>query len=70
VTNAVRHASADNLWIEVAPGADGTRVRAWDDGRGAATLRQGTGLAGMRERFEQLGGHVAFVTGRGEGFSV
>ena len=70
VTNAVRHSGADNLWIEVCPGPDGTRLRAWDDGRGAADVRAGNGLAGMRERFEQLGGQVAFSAVPGGGFRI
>lgn len=70
ITNAVRHADADNLWIEVGPEPGGTRVRAWDDGRGTAGLRPGNGLDGMRERFEQLGGRVAFSSQPGRGFHV
>jgi len=70
VTNTVRHAAADNLWIEVSTDNGRIRVRACDDGGGTAELRPGNGLLGMRERFELLGGHVCFATGRGEGFRV
>lgn len=69
VTNAVRHADADNLWIEIAAGADGRlTLRAHDDGRGAGRLQLGHGLTGMRERIEQLGGAVSFD--QGPGFEV
>jgi signal transduction histidine kinase len=70
VTNTVRHASADNLWIEVRSGPSGTVVRARDDGMGAATVRPGNGLTGMRERLEQLGGELSYRSGAGEGFRV
>jgi signal transduction histidine kinase len=70
VTNAVRHAAADNLWIEVSQSNGCARVQAWDDGEGAAEVRPGNGLAGMRERFEQLGGQVSFGSALGEGFRV
>jgi signal transduction histidine kinase len=61
VTNAVRHADADNLWIEIGGSGHGATVlRAYDDGRGARSLRLGNGLTGMRERIEQLGGTVDF----------
>jgi signal transduction histidine kinase len=70
VTNTVRHASADNLWIEVRSGPSGTVVRARDDGRGAATVRPGNGLTGMRERLEQLDGDLSWRSGAGEGFGV
>ena len=70
VTNTVRHAGADNLWIEVSSGPSGTVVRARDDGMGAVTVRPGNGLTGMRERLEQLGGELSYRSGAGEGFRV
>jgi signal transduction histidine kinase len=61
LTNTLRHAEADNLWIEVRRGADGgTVLRTRDDGRGAATLELGNGLTGIRERLEELGGTASF----------
>ena len=34
ITNTLKHATARNLWITLAPVAGGITVRAWDDGRG------------------------------------
>jgi signal transduction histidine kinase len=70
VTNAVRHARAENLWIEVERSSQGIRIRARDDGCGAAAIAHGHGLAGLRERVEQRGGAVSFDTAPGEGFRV
>ncbi len=70
LTNAVRHASARNLWLELAQGPDGLELRARDDGRGAGAVRPGNGLTGMRERLEQLGGRLAFESIPGSGFQV
>jgi signal transduction histidine kinase len=70
VTNTIRHADADNLWIELRGSPSGTVVRARDDGRGAETVRPGNGLTGMRERLEQLGGELSWRSGAGEGFRV
>jgi signal transduction histidine kinase len=70
ITNALKHATASSLWIQLAPIAGGITVRARDDGRGAPLLQPGTGLTGMRERFAQLGGEVAVTTKAGEGFAV
>ena len=70
VTNAVRHARAENLWLEVEREDGGIRIRARDDGCGAAAIAHGHGLAGLRERFEQRGGAVSFDTAPGEGFRV
>ncbi len=70
VTNAVRHARAENLWLDVERSTEGIRIRARDDGCGATAVAQGHGLAGLRERFEQRGGAVSFDTAPGEGFRV
>ena len=70
VTNAIRHAHAANLWIDVAQ-ADGLlEVRARDDGRGAREIRPGHGLAGMRERVELMGGRLAVNSAPGSGFTL
>lgn len=63
VTNGIRHARAENLWMELdqAPGA--LRLVARDDGVGLAALVPGAGLAGIRERAAELGGSVS-VEGR------
>ncbi|WP_199431260.1 sensor histidine kinase [Qaidamihabitans albus] len=61
VTNAIRHAEAENLWIHVGhSGSGGITLSARDDGRGVVLLRAGNGLTGVRERVEQLGGAVSF----------
>jgi signal transduction histidine kinase len=65
VTNAARHAQADTLLIEVKREGDAVRVTAKDDGKGAGSIREGNGLRGLRERFEELGG--SFEIDRAEG---
>lgn len=70
VTNAVRHAEARNLWIEVVQGPDGLEVKARDDGRGSARFAPGLGLTGMRERIEEAGGRLEIATEPGRGFSL
>src|SRR6266849_3815907 len=63
ITNAVRHSEAQNLWIESNKTADGVEVRARDDGIGVKQLKPGNGLTGMRERIEQVGGHLEIESG-------
>jgi signal transduction histidine kinase len=59
VTNALRHARAQNLWIKIARGEDGAiSVDARDDGCGATVVRTGGGLSGMRARLEEMGGFL------------
>ncbi len=70
VTNAARHAGAENLWIEIRRSDGGLEVRARDDGRGAGQVSPGQGLTGMRRRLEELGGRLKFSSVPGEGFQV
>lgn len=71
VTNAVRHSNASNLWLQVTPDGEGVRLVARNDGSARqAVSSPGSGLLGMRERVEALGGRLAVRTGAGFGFTV
>jgi signal transduction histidine kinase len=71
VTNAVRHSEAANLWLEVTSDGEGVRLVARNDGGArAAAPSPGSGLLGMRERVECLGGRLAVGTGADFGFTV
>jgi len=70
ITNTLRHGGARNLWLAVEAGDEGVRLISRDDGRGADAFRLGHGLSGVRERFEEQGGEIAFESERGRGFRV
>jgi len=70
ITNAMRHADAGNLWISIERRAGGIALTARDDGRGVEIVTYGHGLRGMRERFEELAGHVEFSSKPGGGFHI
>jgi signal transduction histidine kinase len=70
VTNSVRHAQAENLWLKLEEQGGTLELSARDDGRGAAALQPGNGLRGMRERLERAGGTLLIRTAPGEGFSL
>lgn len=71
ITNAVRHANARNLWIQVWRESEGQVViQAHDDGVGADGIVVGNGLRGMRERLYQCGGELQIETRRGQGFRL
>lgn len=71
VTNAVRHAEASNLWLQVTSDGEGVRLLARNDGSARPTASSpGSGLLGMRERVECLGGKLAVRTGVDFGFTV
>ena len=59
LTNAAKHAHASSVQVDVA-GADGVlRVSVRDDGVGGADPARGSGLVGLRDRVEALGGTIA-----------
>lgn len=70
ITNAVRHAHAENLWIQLTADESGLRLEARDDGRGVTELMPGNGLRGMRERIKELGGRLEIVTRENAGFRI
>jgi signal transduction histidine kinase/uncharacterized protein YoaH (UPF0181 family) len=58
LTNAAKHAHATVVDVEVTA-ADGTlHVRVRDNGRGGAHFGYGTGLVGLKDRAEALGGRI------------
>jgi signal transduction histidine kinase len=65
----LRHAQARELLVEIQQSASGVVIRARDDGHGGDGV-EGHGLAGMRERFESLGGKLSISSAPGRGFSV
>jgi signal transduction histidine kinase len=71
ITNAVKHAEASNLWLQVTADGEGVRLLARNDGspRPAASS-PGSGISGMRERVEQLGGRLAVRKGGDFGFTI
>jgi signal transduction histidine kinase len=63
VSNSIRHAGARNIWIGLRVNAAEVELTARDDGVGTGALRPGGGLAGLRERLEELGGSLVVDAG-------
>ena len=70
ITNSVRHAQAENLWIRLSMTRDGLAMSARDDGIGADKVAVGNGLKGMAERLKQLGGKLEIESEPGTGFAL
>ena len=70
ITNSVRHARAENLWLSLVQDEDGVVLTARDDGRGVNEVEAGNGLRGMAERLRQMGGELKIETSPGAGFSL
>jgi signal transduction histidine kinase len=70
LTNTAKHASATvaDVRVETVEGVLHVRVR--DDGRGGADLTGGSGLVGLTDRVEALGGRLALHSPTGAGTAV
>jgi GAF domain-containing protein len=70
LTNAAKHAGASDADVQVDSGEGVLRVRVRDDGRGGADLSRGSGLVGLTDRVEALGGRLALHSPLGAGTAV
>jgi signal transduction histidine kinase len=70
LTNAVRHARASAIKIEAHTAGDILHLAIRDDGVGGAAFTGGTGLAGLKDRVEALGGRIVLDSPPGAGTSL
>jgi signal transduction histidine kinase len=70
VTNAAKHAQAQSLSVAVAATDGNLVVTVADDGVGGAEAGGGSGLTGLADRVEALGGRLEVASPRGEGTRV
>jgi signal transduction histidine kinase len=70
LTNVARHAQASVVSIEVVERDGALELSIRDDGIGGADTRRGTGLIGLKDRVEALGGRMDVNSTRGEGTSL
>jgi signal transduction histidine kinase len=70
LTNVAKHAQATQATIAVRREGWLATVEVADDGRGGAKPTDGSGLVGLRDRVEALGGSLALTSARGRGTTV
>src|SRR5438876_2213206 len=72
LTNALKYAHPRNFETRLSCNANELRLELHDDGDGFKVSEQhdGFGLAGMRERVEQMGGKLTIASSRGKGTKV
>jgi signal transduction histidine kinase len=70
LTNAAKHAHASAVVVEVEPVDGALVVCVRDDGIGGAKPGRGSGLVGLRDRVEALGGRISVQSAPGAGTSV
>jgi predicted ATPase/signal transduction histidine kinase len=70
LTNAAKHSRASAVSVEVEVAGEVLRVAVRDDGVGGVDLVRGTGLVGLNDRVEALGGRIFLDSRRGAGTSL
>ncbi len=70
LTNAAKHADATLIVVTATAGQERLRIVIVDDGRGGADLTNGSGLVGLSDRVEALGGQLVVTSPSGVGTTV
>jgi signal transduction histidine kinase len=70
LTNAAKHAQATAADIEATASDRILHVRVHDNGRGGAGFSKGSGLVGLKDRAEALGGHLDLHSPSGGGTTL
>ena len=70
LTNAAKHSQASTVTVSVAACDETVRLSVSDDGIGGADLRKGSGLIGLKDRVQALGGHIAITSHPGDGTTL
>ncbi len=70
LTNASKYAAASAVRIHIAPEAGALLVEVADDGRGGADATAGTGLRGLADRVDALGGRFELDSPAGAGTRI
>jgi len=70
LTNAAKHASAMRVWVSLRAPDDMLLLSIRDDGVGGADPSRGSGLTGLSDRIQALGGQLQIESPRGSGTSI
>ena len=70
ITNTVKHARAKHIRVALSREGDDLMIAIEDDGAAAGEIREGSGLRGMRERIEELGGDIEVASESQRGTAV
>ncbi|WP_231988742.1 ATP-binding protein [Mycobacterium sp. 1274761.0] len=70
LTNAAKHSQASEVSIRVTAGNDQLRLVICDDGIGGAVVGKGSGLIGLKDRVEALGGRLDISSPAGSGTTL
>jgi signal transduction histidine kinase len=70
VANVIKHAHASEAVVSVGTDANALEIEVRDDGIGGAELGRGSGLVGLADRVEALGGEIRVASALGAGTTL
>jgi GAF domain-containing protein len=70
LTNASKHSRATRVWVSLREEDGIVCLSVWDDGEGGADPTRGSGLIGLRDRIEALGGTFEIESPAGTGTRI
>ena len=70
IANAVKHAQASSVAVRGGLRGDAIELEISDDGVGGADPRRGTGLIGLKDRVDTLGGTISCTSPAGAGTTI
>jgi PAS domain S-box-containing protein len=70
ITNAVKHAQASTVTVRGGRRGGALELEITDDGVGGVDPRRGTGLIGLRDRVDTLGGTISYASPAGAGTAI
>jgi len=70
LTNVIKHAGADQARVRALATGDRLEVEVFDDGRGGADPTGGSGLIGLADRVEAVGGSMSVNSPAGTGTTL
>ena len=70
ITNAVKHAQTSTVSVRGGVRGDAIEFEIQDDGIGGADPRRGTGLIGLKDRIDTLGGTISVASPPGAGTTI
>jgi signal transduction histidine kinase len=70
LANVAKHAEASRAWVAAEDGAERLAIEVRDDGVGGAAIDGGSGLRGLADRVEAVGGHIDVRSDLGKGTVV
>jgi signal transduction histidine kinase len=70
IANAQKYSRASFIQVRASAGPDSLRIEVLDDGVGGAAEHPGSGLEGLRDRAEAIGGILELVSNPGQGTRI